>query len=75
MSRTLELPDAIYTALEDEARASGLNLPDDSFEYEDFVEREFGGKKVRPRGVRWHWWVTALALAALFLFGFLLLRR
>jgi hypothetical protein len=28
MSRTLELPDAIYTALEDEARASGVTAAD-----------------------------------------------
>jgi hypothetical protein len=63
------------TGWSDEARASGLDLPDDPFEYEEFVEREFGGKKVRPRGIRWHWWVTALALAVLFLFGFLLFRR
>ena len=53
-------------------------LPDDSFDYDDFVGREFGGKKsqrLKTHGVRWHWWVVALVLAALFMFGFLLFRR
>ena len=63
------------TGWSDEAYASKLGLPDDSFDYGDFVDREFGGKKIKPRGVKWHWWLVALILAGLFLFGFLLTRR
>ena len=55
------------------ARTDGLDLPDESFDYDDFVEREFGGKKPKPRGIRWLWWSVAIILAFLFLafwFGF-----
>jgi hypothetical protein len=52
-----------------EAAASHLDLPDENFDYNDFVEREFGRPKVRPRGIAWWWWVTAvlLLIAGLFL--------
>lgn len=43
----------------------GLNLPEDDFDYEDFVAREFGGKDFRNViRIRWYWWVTALGLLA-----------
>lgn len=66
------------TGWSDEAHASGLGLPDDSFDYDQFVEHEFGGRgpsRLKPQGVKWHWWVVALVLAFLFVFGFILLRR
>ena len=48
-----------------EAHASGLDLPDESFDYGDYVEREFGKKHRRPRGVGWFWWMVAIALVVL----------
>jgi hypothetical protein len=64
-----------HTGWSDDARSAGADLPDDSFDYNDFVEREFGGREIRPRGVKWHWWIVALVLALLILFGFLLVRH
>ena len=55
------------TGWSEEAQASGLDLPDENFDYDDFVKREFGDKSPVPRGVRWFWWVIALALAAAFI--------
>ena len=55
------------TGWSDEARTSGLDLPDESFDYDDFVKREFKGEGVVPRGVRWYWWVIALVMAGLLL--------
>jgi hypothetical protein len=53
------------TGWSEQARYDGLDLPDDSFEYDDFVKREFGGAKPVPRGLHWFWWlVGVLALAA-----------
>jgi hypothetical protein len=52
------------TGWSDEAHASGLDLPEEQFDHEDFVEREFGGRKAVPRGVHWFWWVVAVALVA-----------
>ncbi|MEI6072237.1 MAG: hypothetical protein WCS31_10625 [Verrucomicrobiae bacterium] len=55
------------TGWSEEARVGGLDLPDENFDYNDFVKREFGGKSVVPRGLHWFWWVVALMVAALFL--------
>jgi hypothetical protein len=43
-----------------------LDLPDEDFDYEAFVRSEFGCGKVKPRGLRWIWWVTALVLLVAF---------
>jgi hypothetical protein len=39
------------------------SLPDESFSYDEFVKREFGGA-VKPMGLKWYWWVTAIVLLA-----------
>jgi uncharacterized membrane protein YvbJ len=57
------------TGWSEEAYASGLNLPDESFDYDEFVEREFGKKKAIPYGVKWFWWVVAIGIIALFILG------
>ena len=57
------------TGWSEEAESGGLDLPEEKFDYDDFVEREFGGKKPVPRGIRWLWWVVAIILLVLF-FGF-----
>ncbi len=59
------------TGWSDEAANGGLDLPDERFDYDDFVKREFGGKTSVPRGIHWFWWVVAVALAgAFFVFWF-----
>ncbi len=57
------------TGWSEEARTSGLDLPDEEFDYEDFTRREFGGGKAGPvpYGLRWFWWVVALIVLAGFL--------
>ena len=55
------------TGWSDEAHTSGLDLPDERFDYDDFVKREFGGEGAKPRGVPWFWWVIALVMAGLLL--------
>lgn len=57
------------TGWSEQARYDGLDLPDDKFDYDDFVKREFGGGKATPRGIHWFWWLIAIGLAvALILF-------
>ena len=52
------------TGWSEEARYDSLDLPDQAFDYEDFVKREFGGGSAAPRGLRWFWWlVGAIVLA------------
>jgi len=55
------------TGWAEDAQAGGLDLPDQEFDYEEFVQREFGAKKAVPHGVRWLWWVVAIVLAVVFL--------
>lgn len=47
----------------------GLDLPGGDSDYEDFVEREFGGKPHRQIGIAWYWWLTAVMLIILFLWS------
>lgn len=49
------------TGWSDDAQTNGLDLPDEKFDYDDFVKREFGGE-VKPRGLHWFWWVIGLLL-------------
>ncbi len=55
------------TGWSEEARVGGLDLPDENFDYNDFVKREFGGKSVVPRGLHWFWWVVGLVLLVVIL--------
>ncbi len=50
------------TGWSEDARASGLNLPEEEFDYKDFVGREFGRKSPVPRGVHWFWWAAGVVL-------------
>jgi hypothetical protein len=48
------------------AQSDGLDLPEESFDYEDFVKREFESTRRVPQGIHWFWWLVALALVAAF---------
>ncbi len=52
------------TGWSEAAETSGLDLPDEHFDYEEFVRKEFGAKSPVPRGVHWFWWIIALLVAA-----------
>jgi uncharacterized membrane protein YvbJ len=58
------------TGWSDAAHASGLDLPDDNFDYDEFAEKEFG-KETKPYGINWFWWVVAVLVILLLLFLFL----
>ena len=49
-------------------------MPDEEFDYDNFAQREFGNREVKPEGIGWAWWAAAvaalLAFAAMFLRGF-----
>lgn len=38
----------------------GLDLPDDDFDYDEFVAREFGGEKAKLNSKQAFWWLVAL---------------
>jgi hypothetical protein len=39
----------------------GLDLPDDEFDYDEFVREEFGGS-AKPRRMSAIWWITGIVL-------------
>jgi hypothetical protein len=51
------------TGWSEAAQQDGLGIPDESFDYQDFIEREFEGKAPASRR-SWFWWVIALILLA-----------
>jgi len=61
------------TGWNDRATSQRLDLPDDEFDYDAFVENEFGEKQSSPvkvEGVSWLMWAAGLLLAFLFLSRF-----
>ncbi len=57
------------TGWSDRAREQELGLPDDDFNYDEFIKEEFGEKKeVPPRGISWFWWVIAAVVLIISLF-------
>lgn len=61
-----------HTGWSEEADAENLGLPDENFNYEEFVKRELGGgKSPQPLGIHWFWWIVAILLVAAFMWGLL----
>lgn len=51
------------TGWSDRAHADRLGIPDDEFDYDRFIQEEFGEEqhnRVKPRGISWLWWVVAI---------------
>jgi hypothetical protein len=47
---------------EQDPSADGLNLPDDDFDYDAFVTREWGRAPHRRLGIAWYWYLMAILL-------------
>ena len=52
----------------EEAHYGGGDLPEEEFDYDDFIQREFG-EGGRPRGALSWFWLAVSALLAIALFG------
>ena len=50
---------------EQDNACDGLDLPDDDFDYNELVSREFGHPPHRKLGVKWYWWLLGVALLVL----------
>lgn len=56
------------TGWSEKAQAERLGLPDEEFHYDEFIQEEFGPeKRIRPRGIRWLWWIVAVILVIMML--------
>ncbi len=57
------------TGWNDRATGQRLDLPDDEFNYDEFVKEEFGeqrNSRAKAKGVNWLWWAVAVGLALAF---------
>ncbi len=52
----------------------GTGLPEEDFDYESFLDEEFGGGK-RRTGREWFWWGTAVVVLAALVLGWVLMVR
>jgi predicted nucleic acid-binding Zn ribbon protein len=62
------------TGWSDRARASRLGVPDEEFDYDEFIREEFDETSENPtrsRSAQWVWWVAALILLLLVIAIFL----
>jgi hypothetical protein len=59
------------TGWAEEAHVGGLDLPEQEFDYDEFVKREFGPKSPIPHGLHWFWWVVGILVLLTFLFFWL----
>ena len=50
---------------EDTEPYDGVDLPDDDFDYQEFVKQEFGSS--RRLAIKRIWWITAFLLIAMFI--------
>ncbi len=46
----------------------GLGLPDEDFDYEDFVAREFGAVPHRRLRVKLRWWLSGVVLLGILIY-------
>lgn len=49
---------------EQDNSADGLDLPDEDFDYEEYIAREFGKAPHRTLGLKWYWWLLAIIVLA-----------
>ena len=55
------------TGWSETAKTEGLDLPEEEFDYDDFVKREFSDPSPVPRGIHWVWWIIALVAIIAFI--------
>ena len=54
---------------EDADTYDDVDLPDNDFNYDDFVKQEFGSR-AKPPGLKTIWWIVAIALIVAFVVYF-----
>ena len=55
------------TGWSEQAQIDGLDLPQEDFDYEDFIQQEFEAKRPAPRGIHWFWWFIAIIVVVILL--------
>jgi hypothetical protein len=56
------------------SNSADLGLPDENFDYDEFVKNEFGDdNEIRPQGLKRIWWITAIVLLLISFLGFVMM--
>lgn len=53
---------------EQDSSSEGLDLPSADFDYDDFIAREFGEASHHKTGLKWYWWLLAIAVLSAFVY-------
>jgi len=59
---------------DDAGSCDGVGMPDDEFNYDEFVEQEFGSSP-KPAAIKTLWWVTAILVIVVFVAIYLYAAR
>ena len=59
---------------EDAHTYDAVDLPDEDFNYDEFVQQEFGSS-AKPRAIKTIWWITALLIIIAFIAIYLYAAR
>ncbi len=54
-----------HSGWREEAESYEVALPDENFDYEEFVEKEFGSSP-KPAAIKMVWWITAIIVIIVF---------
>jgi hypothetical protein len=52
------------TGWSETAGTEDLELPEEGFDYDEYINREFGAKTPKPNGLHWFWWIIGLLVLA-----------
>jgi hypothetical protein len=60
---------------EDAADYDGLDLADEEFDYNEYVKNEFGGGRAKPANEKLLWWLVAIGLLIVLVWGLIVAGR
>jgi hypothetical protein len=57
------------TGWSEDTYLDGVSLPEEEFDYDEYVRKEFGENKpqVVPKGLHWFWWLVAILVVLAFI--------
>lgn len=65
VKKTPKRPTEKRKSWEQDSSLDGLDLGDEDFDYDDFVQKEFGQAPHKKIGIAWYWYAVAVILLLL----------
>jgi hypothetical protein len=54
---------------EKDSAYDGTDIPDDDFDYDEFIAKEFGKNPIHKSGLAWYWYLVAVFLLLSMAYG------